>query len=184
MTPVYVYTDSPKAELFINGKSQGMREKKKGSDNHMERYRLMWDDTVYEPGEVKVVAYNEDGTVAGEKTVRTAGKPHHLVLTPNRSEIKADGEDLVYITVQVADKDGNLVPTDERAVKFSAKGAGKFRATANGDPTSLRLFHLPEMDLFSGAATAIVQAGDKPGTVTFTATAKGLRPASVTIPVK
>ncbi len=184
VTPVYVYTDSPKAELFINGKSQGMREKKKGSDNHMERYRLMWDDTVYEPGEVKVVAYNEDGTVAGEKTVRTAGKPHHLVLTPNRSEIKADGEDLVYITVQVADKDGNLVPTDERAVKFSAKGAGKFRATANGDPTSLRLFHLPEMDLFSGAATAIVQAGDKPGTVTFTATAKGLRPASVTIPVK
>lgn len=184
VTPVYVYTDSPKAELFINGKSQGMREKKPDSKNNMERYRLMWNETVYEPGEVKVVAYNADGSVAGEKTMRTAGKPHHLVLTPNRKQLNADGEDLVYITVQVADKDGNIVPTDERAVKFSAKGAGKFRATANGDPTSLRLFHLPEMDLFSGAATAIVQAADKPGSVTFTATAKGVKPATVTIPVK
>lgn len=183
VTPVFVYTDSPKAELFINGKSQGMREKKSGGSN-MERYRLMWNETVYEPGEVKVVAYNADGSVAGEKTIRTAGKPDHLVLTPNRSELTADGEDLVYITVQVADKDGNIVPTDGRTVKFSAKGAGKFRATANGDPTSLRLFHLPEMDLFSGAATAIVQASDTPGQVTFTATAKGVKPASLTIPVK
>lgn len=183
VTPVFVYTDSPKAELFINGKSQGMREKKSGGSN-MERYRLMWNETVYEPGEVRVVAYNADGSVAGEKTIRTAGKPDHLVLTPNRSELTADGEDLVYITVQVADKDGNIVPTDGRTVKFSAKGAGKFRATANGDPTSLRLFHLPEMDLFSGAATAIVQASDTPGQVTFTATAKGVKPASLTIPVK
>ncbi len=183
VTPVFVYTDSPKVELFINGKSQGVREKKKGGSN-MERYRLMWNETVYEPGELKVVAYNADGSVAGEKTVRTAGKPHHLVLTPNRKEISADGEDLVYITVQVADKDGNIVPTDERAVKFSTKGAGKFRATANGDPTSLRLFHLPKMDLFSGAATAIVQSDGKPGELTFTATAKGVKPASVTITAK
>ncbi|MBD5358074.1 MAG: glycoside hydrolase family 2 protein [Bacteroides sp.] len=183
VTPVFVYTDSPKAELFINGKSQGTREKKTDGSN-MERYRLMWNETVYEPGEVKVVAYNADGSVAGEKSIRTAGKPDHLVLTPNRKEMKADGEDLVYITVQVADKDGNIVPTDERAVKFSAKGAGKFRATANGDPTSLRLFHIPEMDLFSGAATAIVQASDTPGNMTFTATAKGVKSATITIPVK
>ncbi|MDE6144495.1 MAG: DUF4982 domain-containing protein, partial [Muribaculaceae bacterium] len=161
----------------------GVREKKTGGSN-MERYRLMWDNTVYEPGELKVVAYGADGSLHGEKTIRTAGKPHHLVLTPNRQEMSADGEDLIYITVQVADKDGNIVPTDERAVKFTTKGAGKFRATANGDPTSLRLFHLPEMDLFSGAATAIVQASDKPGQVTFTATAKGVKPASITIPVR
>ncbi len=183
VTPIFVYTDSPKAEIFINGKSQGMREKKTDGTN-MERYRLMWNETIYEPGEVKVVAYNADGSVAGEKTIRTAGKPDHLVLTPNRTVLNADGEDLVYITVQVADKDGNIVPTDERAVKFSTKGAGKFRATANGDPTSLRLFHLPEMDLFSGAATAIVQASDTPGQVTFSATAKGVKPATITIPVK
>ena len=189
VTPVFVYTDSPKAELFINGKSQGVREKTDTCDindneSAMKRYRLMWMDTRYEPGEVKVVAYNADGSVAGEKTIRTAGKPDHLVLTPNKRELSSDGEDLVYITVQVADKDGNIVPTDTRAVKFSAKGAGKFRATANGDPTSLRLFHLPEMDLFAGAATAIVQAGEQPGQVVFEAKAKGVKPAKLELNVK
>ena len=182
VTPVFVYTNFPKAELFINGKSQGMREKKTDGTN-MERYRLMWNDVVYEPGEVKVVAYDANGNVAGEKTMRTAGKPDHIVLTPNRQSINADGEDLLYITVQIADKDGNIVPTDEREVKFSTKGAGKFRATANGDPTSLRSFQEPVMDLFSGAATAIVQAGENPGTVSFTASAKGVKPATIKIPV-
>ncbi len=182
VTPVFVYTDSPKAELFINGKSQGMREKNDSS--RMNRYRLMWNETVYEPGELKVVAYNADGSVAGEKTVRTAGKPHHLVLTPARQAIKADGEDLAYVRVQVADKDGNIVPTDEREVSFTVKGAGKFRAAGNGDPTSLRLFHLPVTDLFSGAATAIVQASDQPGEVILEAKAKGVKPAVVRIKVE
>ena len=182
ITPVFVYTDSPKAELFINGKSQGVREK--NDSTNMNRYRLMWNETRYEPGEVKVVAYNADGSVAGEKSVRTAGKPDHLVLTPNRRTMDADGEDLVYITVQVADKEGNIVPADSREVRFSAKGAGRFRATANGDPTSLRPFQEPKMDLFSGAATAIVQASDRPGTLTFEAKAKGVKPARINIEVK
>ena len=182
ITPVFVYTDSPKAELFINGKSQGVREKNDSTVQN--RYRLMWNETRYEPGEVKVVAYNADGSVAGEKSVRTAGKPDHLVLTPNRRTMDADGEDLVYITVQVADKEGNIVPADSREVRFSAKGAGRFRATANGDPTSLRPFQKPKMDLFSGAATAIVQASDRPGTLTFEAKAKGVKPARINIEVK
>ena len=182
VTPVFVYTDYPKAELFINGKSQGVREK--NDSTNMNRYRLMWMETVYEPGEVKVVAYDDKGNAVAEKIMRTAGKPDHIVLTPSRKELSADGEDLVYITVQVADKDGNIVPTDTRRVKFSAKGAGKFRATANGDPTNLDLFHLPEMPLFAGAATAIVQAGDKPGTVTFEAKAPGVKGAKISLPVK
>ena len=182
VTPVFVYTDAPKAELFINGVSQGVREK--NDSTNMNRYRLMWNETRYQPGEVRVVAYNADGSVAGEKSVRTAGKPHHLVLTPSRKSLEADGEDLVYYTVQVADKDGNICPTDSRTVKFKVKGAGKFRATANGDATSLRPFHEPVMDLFSGAATAIVQASDHPGEVTITATAPGVKSASHTIQVK
>jgi beta-galactosidase len=150
----------------------------------MNRYRLMWMDTRYEPGEVKVVAYNADGTVAGEKVMRTAGKADHLVLTANRTTLSSDGEDLAYITVEVADKDGNIVPTDSREVRFSVKGAGKFRAAANGDAASLRQFHLPVTDLFSGAATAIVQAGDTPGTITFEAKAKGVKSAKLTITTK
>lgn len=150
----------------------------------MNRYRLMWKETRYEPGEVRVVSYDAAGNPTGEKVMVTAGAPDHIVLTPNVDTLKADGEDLAYITVQVADKDGNIVPTDTRAVQFNVSGAGKFRATANGDPTSLRLFHLPEMDLFSGAATAIVQASDRPGTITFTATAEGVAPASITLTTK
>lgn len=182
ITPVFVYTDYPAAELFINGKSQGKREK--NDSTHMNRYRLMWNETRYEPGELKVVAYRTDGSVADEKTVRTAGKADHLVLTPGRTVLKADGEDLSYITIRVADKDGNIVPVDDRTVRFAVKGAGKFRAAANGDPTSLQLFHLPEMELFSGAATAIVQSGCKPGTIQFEAKAKGLKPAKLILEVK
>ena len=177
-----VYTDSPKAELFINGKSQGMREKNDSSN--MNRYRLMWNETVYEPGEVRVVSYDKAGNKTGEATVRTAGKPYALRLTANRASLQDNGEDLAYVTVQVVDKDGNIVPTDSREVRFQVKGDGTFRATANGDPTSLRQFHLPVMDLFSGACTAIVQSGDKPGVVTLKATAKGLKPAEISIPVK
>ena len=84
----------------------------------------------------------------------------------------------------LADKEGNIVPADSREVSFSAKGAGRFRATANGDPTSLRPFQEPKTDLFSGAATAIVQASDRPGTLTFEAKAKGVKPARINIEVK
>lgn len=180
--PVFVYTSYPKAELFINGRSQGMREK---NDSTLQtRYRLMWNETVYEPGEVKVVAYDADGNKAAEKIVRTAGKPHHLVLSANRDAIAADGDDLAYITVQVADRDGNIVPTDSRRVKFAVKGAGSFEATANGDPTCVLPFQNAEMDLFSGAATAIVRSGDMPGDLVFTASAPGVKPATAVIKVK
>lgn len=182
VTPVFVYTDSPKAELFINGKSQGMREK--NDSTRLNRYRLMWNETVYEPGEIKVVSYDKSGNKTGEATVRTAGKPDRIVLSSNRKQLEDNGEDLAYITVRVVDKDGNIVPNDTREVRFEVKGDGKFRATANGDPTSLRLFHKPEMDLFAGACTVIVQSGDRPGSVTLKVTAKGLKPATITIPVK
>ena len=181
ITPVFVYTDSPKAELFINGKSQGMREKNDSTNMH--RYRLMWMETVYEPGEVKVVAYNADGSVAGEKTIRTAGKPYRLVANVNREALKAGEEDLAYITVSVEDEEGNPVPTATNAVKFSVTGAGTFKATANGDPTSLRSFQDPEMDLFAGKATAIVEAGETPGHIEFEVSAPGLQPATLIIPV-
>lgn len=182
ITPVMVYTDYPKAELFINGKSQGVRAK--NDSTFQSRCRLVWMNTVYEPGEVKVVAYDNDNRPAAEKIVRTAGKPHHLVLTADRRELKADGEDLLYVTVQVADKAGNFVPTDERTVTFRVAGNGSFEATANGDPTCLLPFHKPEMKLFSGAATVIVRAGKTAGNLTLTASAKGVKESTLTVSVK
>lgn len=189
VTPVYVYTDFPEAELFVNGESQGRQRKltreqyEKSSDTLalQRRYRLMWNDVVYRPGEIKVVAYDSEGRPAMEKTVRTAGKPHHLVATANKSVIDANGKSLAYITVQMADKDGNIVPYASHEVKFKVDGAGAFRATANGDPTCLYPFHEPKMPLFSGAATAIVQSTTAPGPITFTATAKGVKPAKLTL---
>ena len=180
VTPVFVYTNYPEAELFINGKSQGVRTKDPSDEQG--RYRLMWMDTVYEPGEVKVVAYDAAGNAVAERSVRTAGEPDHIELNVDRSTLQADGKDLAYIEVSVVDKDGNLCPSDGRLASFATQGAGgAYRAAANGDPTCLDLFHLPQMHFFNGKLTAIVQAAEAPGTVTFTASAPDLRSASVTI---
>lgn len=179
ITPVFVYTNYPTAEIFVNGKSYGKQSKNNTSLQH--RYRLMWMDVVYEPGEVKVVAYDKDGKAVEEKSIRTAGKPHHLELITDRKQLTADGKDLAYITVRVVDKDGNLCPTDGRLVDFSVKGAGKYRAAANGDPTCLDLFHLPKMHAFSGQLTAIVQTGEKAGEIILEAKAKGVKGGSIRV---
>lgn len=202
VTPVMVYTSYPSAELIINGVSQGKLTKEAGKQiipddapfvNHypdkttresLDRYRLIWDNAIYQPGEITVIAFDENGNEAERKTIRTAGKPHHIVLTPNRQSLTANGDDLLFVTVQVADAEGNILPQDNRLVEFSVSGAGNFEATANGDPTSLRSFQKPEMELFSGAATAIARSATQPGTLTFTATAPEVAPATIQIPVK
>ena len=194
VTPVFVYTNYPSAELFINGVSQGVRTKDTTINlentnsaeaekalKRQKRYRLMWMDVKYEPGTIKVVAYNEAGEAVAEEEVRTAGAPHHIELSVDRATIKADGRDLAFVTVSVVDKDGNLCPMADNKISYSVKGAGKYRAGANGDPTSLELFHEPRMRVFSGMMTAIVESSEKAGTITLTATAKGLKSASITI---
>ena len=180
--PVFAYTNYPSAELFINGKSYGKQTKNNQSVEN--RYRLMWYNAIYEPGEMKVVAYDEQGKPAEEKVIRTAGKPHHLELTANRNILTANGKDLAYITVRVVDKDGNLCPTDSRLVKFKVKGAASYRAAANGDATCLDLFHLPRMHAFSGMLTVIIQAGEKGGTAELQASADGVKTGKITLSVK
>ena len=182
-TPVFVYTNYPSAELFINGKSYGRQTKHKNGTVE-NRYRLMWHDAVYQPGEVRVVAYDEQGNPVAEKTVRTAGKPHHIELVTDRSSLLADGKDLAYVTLRIVDKDGNLCPNDGRLVSFKVKGAGKYRASANGDPTCLDLFHKPEMHAFGGMLTVILQSGEKTGEIELQATAKGIKTGTIRIPVK
>lgn len=192
VTPVFVYTNHPSAELFINGKSQGRRTKDltveldssytkeaQASFERQKRYRLMWMDTKYEPGTLKVVAYDKEGNAVAETEVHTAGKPDRIVLTADRSAIKADGKDLSFINVKVVDKDGNLCPDDTRKVSFKVKGAGSFRAVANGNPASLESFQQPGMKLFSGQLTAIVESGEKPGEIIFQATAPGVKGATL-----
>lgn len=189
--PVFCYTDYPVAELFVNGVSQGKRSKdlslegewKKGkpatpeeAEARAHRYRLMWNDVVYTPGELKVVAYDANGNKADEKTVLTAGEVAALKLSADRTRLKADGDDLCFVTVSFVDKDGNEIPTADDNLTFEVTGAGLFRAACNGDATSLQPFTKPEMRLFSGKLVVVVQASDSPGTIILNVkdAAKGL----------
>lgn len=186
--PVFVYTNYPSAELFINGKSQGRVTKnssvKAGDTENKEdrqaftrqkRYRLMWMNTIYEPGTLRVVAYNSEGQAVTEKEVRTAGKPHHIELSADRTQLHADGQDLAFILVRIVDKDGNLCPDDDRQISFTVNGKGNFKAVANGNPASLESFQTPKMKLFHGQLTAIVQSREDEGEITFEATAPGVK---------
>lgn len=180
--PVFVYTNYPSAELFVNGKSYGRQTKNRQTVEN--RYRLMWHNVTYEPGEVKVIAYDADGKAVAEKDVYTAGKPHHIELQTDYTSLKADGKDLAYVTVRVVDKEGNLCPTDGRRLNFRVKGAGSYRASANGDPTCLDLFHLPQMHAFNGMLTVIVQAGETAGNLELQVSAKGLKTARLVLSVQ
>ena len=181
VTPVYCYTSYPSAELFVNGKSQGRIVKNAGT--RLDRYRLRWNNVVYEPGEIKVVAYDYDGTPRGEQVVRTAGAPARIVLKADRSTIASKGEDLAFVTVSLVDKDGNPCPTAANEMTFDVKGAGKFRAACNGDATSLVPFNSTAMPLFSGELVVVVE-GTAHGTATLSVSTEGLPTATERIVVE
>lgn len=161
--PVFVYTNYPAAELFLNGKSLGIQ--KKNNSTVLKRYRLMWMDVIYEPGELKVVALNADGKAMSEKSIHTAGKPYQLKLKADKTQLLANGKDLSYVTVSVVDKAGNECPTSTNKLKFNVTGNGVFRAVCNGDATSLEMFHLPTMKLFSGKLVVTVQSSKEAGDI-------------------
>lgn len=180
-TPVYCYTSWPSAELFVNGKSQGRILK--NPNTRLDRYRLRWNNVKYEPGEIKVVAYDYDGTAKGEKIIRTAGAPARIVLKADRNSISSKGEDLSFVTVSVVDKNGTPCPTATNNMKFNVSGAGKFRAACNGDATSLVAFNSTEMPLFSGELVVVVE-GLRHGTAMLSVSADGLPTATLPIEVE
>lgn len=180
-TPVYCYTSYPSAELFVNGKSQGRIVK--NPSTRLDRYRLRWNNVVYEPGELKVVAYDYDGRAAATETLRTAGQPSRIVLKADRTAISSKGEDLAFVTVSLQDKDGNPCPTAANEMSFSVSGAAKFRAACNGDATSLVPFCSTTMPLFSGELVVVVEGTSK-GKATLTVSADGLPSATATVNVE
>lgn len=180
-TPVYCYTSWPSAELFVNGKSQGRILK--NPNTRLDRYRLRWNNVKYELGEIKVVAYDYDGTAKGEKIIRTAGAPARIVLKADRNSISSKGEDLSFVTVLVVDKNGTPCPTATNNMKLNVSGAGKFRAACNGDATSLVAFNSTEMPLFSGELVVVVE-GLRHGTAMLSVSADGLPTATLPIEVE
>ena len=223
-TPVFCYTSYPEAELFINGVSQGRRSRIDLSleeyettltdyptpwgdytkfvdaqtpqeKNRLGRYRLMWYDTVYQPGELKIVAYDENGNVAATKTVHTAGKPHHLELVADRVQLPAlplgadglplDTPELAFITVRVVDKDGNLCPDADNTVIFETDGdSAFFNSCCNGDATSTEVFTEPVMKAFHGQLVLVMQASAQKGITEVTAKSRGLKTATLNLEVR
>ena len=185
VTPVYCYTDGVEGELFVNGKSQGRVRKDKSS--RLDRYRLRWNNVQYEPGEIRVVTYNQYGDKVGEDVRRTAGEPAQLNMVAecpdnentgiacmvegceveHGTHLKADGNDLAFITVSLLDQDGNECPLADDELTFEVSGAGTFKAACNGDATSLEPFTLPQMKLFCGKLVVIVQSKKQKGDITI-----------------
>jgi beta-galactosidase len=175
ITPVHVYTSGDEAELFLNGKSLGRKQKGQFE------YRIVWDDVTYQPGELKVVAYKH-GKKWATDVVKTTGAAQKLLMQPDRAKIQADGRDLSYVTVTVADKSGLLVPRSKNHIQFSVDGPGEIVATDNGDATSLVSFQSHERDAYNGLALVIVRA--KPGQtgkIVLKAKADGLAPCETKI---
>ncbi len=187
VTPVYCYTDGVEGELFVNGKSQG--RVKKNEEGRLDRYRLRWNNVKYEPGEIKVIAYDAQGNKVGEDVKRTAGEPEKFVLSAecqNPSEIPtlyADGKDMAFVTVSMIDKDGVSCPTADDELTFEVSGAGTFQAVCNGDATSLEPFTESKMKLFAGQLVVLVKSGKTPGIVTLKVT-NAKRGISQTIDIK
>jgi beta-galactosidase len=135
----------------------------------------MWMDVKYEPGTIKVVAFDKTGKPVAEKEIKTAGKPHHLVLDPDRKILTANGEDISFVTVSVADEKGIPCPTAANQLKFKVTGTGTYRAACNGDATSLEIFHEPTMKLFSGKLVVLVQSTKEAGDIQLEVSGAGLQ---------
>ncbi|HEY4246221.1 MAG TPA: beta-galactosidase GalB [Lacunisphaera sp.] len=175
ITPVHVFTSGDEAELFLNGRSLG--RKKRGPFE----YRLRWNDVVYEPGKLEVVAY-KDGKEWARSSVKTTGNAAGLALQPDRAQIRADGLDLAFVTVRVVDRDGMTAPRADNEIRFSIDGPGEIVATDNGDSTSFESFQAPQRKAFSGLCLVIVRAETgQPGKITLTATGNGLQSATTVI---
>ncbi len=213
--PVHVYTNFAAVELFVNGKSYGRQshishahagvkplwetvDEPGGSKANaydadgsnveqrlVRRYRLIWDDVVYQPGTVKAVAYDEKGNVAAEQCIHTAGKPAGIVLTADRDAICADGDDLVYITATVVDENGHSCPLADNRLCFSVTGEGELLTTDNGDQRETESFARPDKKVLAGMVVACVRSVlNRPGKLKLTAKAEGLKTAEIEIPVQ
>lgn len=177
--PVMCYTNFPKAELFVNGKSMGL--KTKDENGTFTRYRLIWDNVIYQPGEIKVIAMDNNNHPVATEIIRTAGEPFQVRLTPDRSVIRADGKDLCYITVEILDKQGNLCPRSNILQFFEVEGAGKLKAVCNGDPTDQTSFSSNYMKTFNGKMVIVVQSLKETGSISVKSYGSKLKEGNVTI---
>ena len=180
--PVHVFTNLPKAELFVNGESQGERTHE--STNEIDRFRMRWDDVIYQPGQIKVIGYDFCGDPVAEKVIKTAGEAHRVELSCDRDVIAADGDDLCYVTATVVDKDGTPCMKEQR-LTFSVSGNVEFLTTDAGDQRETESFYRPDkMTLGSRLVACVRSIKGVTGEVTINCGGEGLITGSITIMTK
>ena len=170
---IWAYSNADEVELYLNDKSLGIK-KKQGDDLH-----LMW-RIPFTPGILKAIS-RTGGKDILVKEVRTSGNPARLILTPDRSKINADGNDLSFVTVDVADENGVIVPDSDNLIQFKVEGPGIVEAVDNGNPVSHESFKVPYRKAFHGKCLAVIRSGEKPGKVSITASSAGLPTATCEI---
>ncbi|MHC4912477.1 MAG: beta-galactosidase GalB, partial [Planctomycetota bacterium] len=178
VTPVYCYTNCASAELFVNGRSFGKKEKKAGE------FRLKWNEVVYQPGSIKVVGYDDKAKPLCEKEIRTAGKPYKIELVTDRETITADGEDLSFVTVRIVDKQGNLCPLADNLVCFKIEGSGQVACVGNGNPISHESYQAKERKAFHGLCLVVVRSTKQEGDLRLTANSEGLQSGQILLKTK
>ncbi len=175
ITPVHIFTSGDEAELFLNGRSLGRKK--------MQRYeyRLRWDSVRYEPGELKAIAY-KNGKIWAETSVNTTGNAEKLLLSADHSTLKADGQDLSFVTIRVCDKNSQTVPRAKNNISFSIEGPGEIVSTDNGDAADLVSFASHQRNAFNGLCLVVVRAkAGETGIIKLKATADGLESQTISI---
>ncbi|MFW2348422.1 MAG: glycoside hydrolase family 2 TIM barrel-domain containing protein [Wenyingzhuangia sp.] len=180
--PVFGYTNGDCGELFVNGKSQGSQCKKPLSEKSVERFRLMWNNVIYQPGEIKFIAYKNNQKI-GEVIKKTTGTPYQLKITPDKTTLKANGEDLSYLLVEAIDTEGNPHPLANNTIKIDLQGNATIAGVGNGNPQSFEPFQSNTVKLFNGKAMIIIKSKNKPDTIKIKASSKKLKQNSVTLTV-
>jgi beta-galactosidase len=173
---VAYYNNAEEVELFLNGKSLGARSKKAG------QLHVTW-RVPYVPGQLRAESKMK-GKIVLAREIKTAGEPYKLFLKADRSKIKADGDDLSFVTIEILDRNGVLVPKASHLVKFNVNGEGFIAGVDSGNPVSLESFKASQHTAMNGKALCILQSSGKKATITLTATAEGLQPATITITAK
>lgn len=177
---VYTYTNADEVELFVNGKSLGV---KKNPEQRTRRNVIKWDNVAYKPGNLTAVARSNGKEVARHR-IETTGKPVKLVVEAENGNWKADGMDLQYARIYAVDSKGRKVPTATGEIKFEVSGEATLHAVDNGCHTSDHLFRGDNIDLYRGFAMAILRPTRTPGAVTLKATCPGLKPVTVKFDTK
>lgn len=167
------YNQADEVELFVNGVSQGTKQKTS------DQFHVMWRVT-YQPGTIKAIS-RKNGVVVAQKEIHTAGPVAQIRLTPDRSEISADGKDLLFVTVELLDEAGNLSPHADNLVNFEVSGAGFIAGVDNGNQTSLEPFKASYRKAFNGKCLVVIQNNGSAGQVQLNATSVGLKEASLTL---